>query len=214
MAQTMTPSNPMTLKQVDKAVAHYRALLMTHRTAIGDSAAVQAVLGQNRYLGEQIGVLRKHIAMTVGSIVHTVRTIDRSRSNEQVLIDTGRKIYSDSAVVATMPRGTKSSARLHIFNVDKSKYKDGVLSCNDLAEEYRQRGLRVDVEALADYCKKNPAAADEKGLACQWIDADGKYCFAAFYRWPDARRVYVSRGGLDWHDDWSFAGVPEVSSTL
>ncbi|MEK7069013.1 MAG: hypothetical protein AAB947_01365 [Patescibacteria group bacterium] len=139
-----------------------------------------------------------------------ITNINRFRTSEQVLTDTGRKVYSNPAVVLTMPRGTASSALLHIFEVYNPKSRNGRLLCSEIAEEYRQRGLRADVEALADYLKKNPAAADEKWLACQWKDASG-YWFAAFYRWLGERGVYVGRYGLGWRGAWLFAGVPQES---
>ena len=213
MARTMTPSNgPMTDPQIDKVVGHYRDMLIKRRDEIGSSKAVQQVLGGDDYINEQVGVLRRWIARLHGTVVHVVRGINRSRLPEQVLADTGRKVHSNPAVVATMPRGTKPTARLHIFDVDKSKYTNGVLTCADLAEEYRQRGLRADVEALADYLKKNPAAVDEKWLACQWGDKDGNYCYAASGRWFGGRFVHVYRLVHDWLDFWSFAGVPQGSS--
>lgn len=184
---------------------------LAHLAEVGQEAAQQALGHPN--VGTILFAKFKELGVRLaGQVVRLVRGINRSRSNEQVLIDTGREVYSNPTVVATMPRGTTSSARLHIFNVDKSKYKNGVLTCADLAEEYRQRGLRADVEALADYLKKNPAVADEEWLACQWVDERGNYCYAAFARWYGGRLVYVYRRGGGWGGHWSFAGVPQDSS--
>ena len=184
---------------------------LAHQAEVGQGDAQQALEHPN--VGTIVfGKFKEIAAQLAGQIIKVVRNINRSRTPEQVLTDTGRKVYSDSAVVATMPRGMKSTARLHIFTVDKSEYENDVLTCADLAEEYKRRGLRADVEALADYLKKNPAAADEKWLACQWVDKDGKYCCAVFDRWSGERGVLVDRsGGDDWNDDWSFAGVPQGS---
>ena len=184
---------------------------LAHQSDVGQEVAQKALEHPN--IGTIVFEKFKEVAAQLaGQIVELVLNIDRNRPPEQVLTDTGRKVYSNPTVVATMPRGTKSSARLHILDVDKSKYRDSVLTCADLAEEYRQRGLRADVEALADYLKKNPAAADEKWLACQWIDADGKYCYATFLHWNGGRLVDVDRGDDAWSGRWSFAGVPDESS--
>ena len=184
---------------------------LAHQVEVGQEAAQQALEHPN--IGTIVFDKFKEVAAQLaGQVVKLVRNIKRSRSAEQVLTDTGRKVYSNPAVVATMPRGTKSTARLHIFDVDKSKYKNGVLACADLADEYKQRGLRADVEALADYLKKNPAAADEKWLACQWTDENGNFCCATFGRWDVERDVDVDRDDDDWDDYWSFAGVPKESS--
>lgn len=208
MAQSMSASmskgqaRDLSKKVVEAALA---------RLAEVSHEAAQQALGHPNIGTIMFAKFKEVSAQLVGQVVRLVRNINRSRTPEQVLIDTSRKVYSNPAVVATMPRGTKSTARLHIFDVDKSKYKNGALTCADLAEEYRQRGLRADVEALADYLKKNPAAADEKWLACQWIDEDGKYCYAAFGRWSGGRGVGVNRGGSGWLGDGSFAGVPQVA---
>ena len=37
-------------------------------------------------------------------------------------------------------------------------------------------------------------------------------CYATFNRWNDERNVNVNRNDNDWNDDWSFAGVPKLSS--
>lgn len=183
---------------------------LAHLAEVGHEAAQKGLEHPN--IGTILFAKFKEVgSQLVGQVVQLVRGINRSRMPEQVLIDTGRKVYSDPAVVATMPRGKKSSARLHIFDVDKSKYKNNVLTCANLAEEYKQCGLRADVEALADYLKKNPAATDEKWLACQWIDADGNYCCATFSRWGDERVVGVNRVDVVWGGGWSFAGVPQDS---
>lgn len=209
MAKTMSASGMSRGQARDlgkKVVEAARA----HQAEVGHEAA-QLALGHPNIGTIMFAKFKEVAAQLAGQIVKLVRNIDRSRSPEQVLTETGRKIYSDPAIVAAMPRGTKSRVRLHIFDIDKSKYRNGVLSSADVAEEYRQRGLRADVEALADYLKNNPAAADEKWLACQWVDADGNYCYATFCRWFDGRGVSVDRDGKVWLDYWSFAGVPQES---
>lgn len=45
-------------------------------------------------------------------------------------------------------------------------------------------------------------------MATQWKDADGKWCYATFYRWFGKRFVNVYRYDYGWDDDWSFVGVP------
>jgi hypothetical protein len=208
MAQSMSAS--MSKGQARDLGKKVVEAALAHLAEMGHEAAQQALGHPN--IGTMMFAKFKEVGTQLaGQVVRLVRGINRSRTPEEVLIDTGRKVYSNPAVVATMPRGTKSSARLHIFDVDKSKYKNGVLTCAGLAEEFKQRGLRADVEVLADYLKKNPAAADEKWLACQWVDADGNYCCAAFSRWGDERYVNVDRRDHDWDGDWSFAGVPQES---
>ena len=39
-------------------------------------------------------------------------------------------------------------------------------------------------------------------------------CYATFNRWNDERNVNGNRNDNDWNDNWSFAGVPTLSSFL
>jgi len=39
-------------------------------------------------------------------------------------------------------------------------------------------------------------------------------CYATFNRWNDEPNVNVNRNENDWNDNWSFAGVPKLSSFL
>ena len=61
MAKVMTPSKPMSSRQLDKLVSHYRAMLEKHRNELGSSGAVQQVLSGGKYLDEQLAVLRRHV---------------------------------------------------------------------------------------------------------------------------------------------------------
>lgn len=73
MTNVITPSKPMTAKQIDKAVSHYRSILEKHRDKIGSSTAVQKVLGRTDYLTEQLAVIRKYVkAQSVLKFVATI----------------------------------------------------------------------------------------------------------------------------------------------
>lgn len=74
MTDVITPSKPMTAKQIDKAVSHYRAMLEKHRDKIGSSTVVQKVLGRADYLTDQLAVIRKYVKSQ--SILKFVATIE------------------------------------------------------------------------------------------------------------------------------------------
>jgi hypothetical protein len=213
MTQVMTPSKPITDGQINKAVANYRTMIETHATEF-DSEAVQQVLGDPAFAAEQFAAFRKRVDAVSKQVVHLV-TVDRTRTPQQALDACRRVQYIDKKVVAAMPRGTGEKAKLVYFKPDLSAYKNGWISCADVAEEYKRRGLVPDPQAQIDDNAANPEFADEHPNACQWIDGKGNYCFASFDRFGDWRYVHVRRDGRDgrgWPGSWSFAGVPQGSS--
>lgn len=139
-------------------------------------------------------------------------TVDRTRTPEQALAATGRRLYGNDLVVDAMPRGEGDEVELVFFKPEASAYQNGLLLCQALMREYEKRNLVPDPIALAAFAKKDPAFCDAKPFGCQWQDADGNYCCATFDRWDDERNVYVNRAGGGWDDRWSFAGVRKKSS--
>jgi len=156
-------------------------------------------------------IIQKYLDMVSTIIVHYV-SVDRSRTPQQALDATGRKQYVDKDVVDAMPRGTGKKVKMTYFKPDPSAYKNGVLTCDGLAAEYKKRKLKPDPQAQIDDNAANPAFADTTPNACQWVDKDGKYCCATFGRWRGGRDVRVDRDDDDWVDGWSFGGVPDESS--
>ena len=53
------------------------------------------------------------------------------------------------------------------------------------------------------------AFADDHPNFTHWKDSSGKWCYAAFYRWYDERRVDVHRNDSAWPGDWWVAGLRE-----
>lgn len=103
----MTPSKSMTEGQISKAVAGYRALLEKYANNF-DAEAVQVVLGQSEFANEQFAVFRRRVEKVSSLIVRHV-CIDRSQSPQDVLRATGRRLFVNGEVVATMPRGEGGS---------------------------------------------------------------------------------------------------------
>lgn len=159
-----------------------------------------------------LSALRSRVEAHTGEIVQRVFSIDRARVPKQALIATGRRLYVDDAVIDTMPRGEGNEVELVFFKPDVSAYKSGWLSCQTLEREYEKHGLAPDPIALAKFAEENAAFFDDKPVCCQWRDANGNYCCAAFRRWFDERLAGVCRNDVVWNDSWSFAGVRKKSS--
>ena len=171
----------------------------------------QKVLGVPNLGMQLFAVIRKLAEEISKQIVHIVE-VNRDRSLLDTLKACGRKLYVDERVLATAPRGTGNKVKMTYFELDSSEYENGAPTCAALDRAYKKRGLKPDLQAQTDDNAANPELADTKPNACQWVDADGNYCYATFYRWFDERRVRVYRHVLDWFDKWSFGGVPDESS--
>lgn len=204
--KTMTPSDkPITHGQIDKAVGAYRAMLEKHRIELG-SAGAQQVLGQPDYVGELVGVLRRRIAAVSNLIVRKVK-VNRTRTAQEALDATGRRQYTDSAVVASMSMAGAEEVEVVFFQPDLSK-RGGYISDDDLEKEFALRGLKpADPISVAAVNEADPTFADEYPNGTHWKDERGRWCFAAFGRCDRERAVYVRRRGHGWPDLWWFAGV-------
>ena len=205
MTQIMTPSKTTTAGQIDKAVANYRALLEKHS---GDfnTDAVQTILGQSELVGEQFAVFRRRVEAVSNLIVRRV-PVNRRRSQQEALVATNRKQYTNRKVVDAMPKGEGDEAEIVFFKPDLSE-RSGHISDDDLEKEFERHGLKpADPISVAAVNEADPAFADEKPHSTHWKDTENNWCFATFSRWFDGREVSVNRNDSDWSDDWWFAGV-------
>jgi len=145
------------------------------------------------------------VKVTEMRVVVTVNRVDRTRNPQQVLDATGRRQYTNSAVVAAMPSGgtgVEENVIMEFFRVGKNANDD------EVAKAYEERGLVPDPYAQAAVNEADPAFADEYPNGTHWKDADGNWCYAAFGRLDAERNVNVRRRGVDvWYDDWWFGGV-------
>jgi len=170
-----------------------------------DGTAVEGVI-EDPILGpalvkELAGVTRKYVEARGGMIVRRVR-VDRKLTPQQMLDATGRKQYTDKTVVDNMPRGEGDEVDFYFFKASRQ------LTDAELEEELRLHGLRSDPMAQCRVNTDDPAFADEHANGCHWQDADGNWCYAAFYRWGGGERnVSVRRYSYDWDGDWWFGGV-------
>ena len=196
----------MTDRQIDKAVEHYRAMLRKHRDEIGSAADIQRMLGQDDYVGEQVGVIRARVAALTGMTLRRVK-VNRTRTPQEMLDALGRRQYTDRAVVDAMSRGEGEEVDMYFFTPHKSAYdRNGRISDDNLAKQYELRGLVPDPYAQDAVNEADPAFADEHPNGTHWKDADGNWCFATFDQWDGGRCVCVRRDGDGWRDDWCFGG--------
>ncbi len=205
MATTMTPSRQgITDGQIHKAAEAYQAMLVKHRHELDSSEAVQKMLASDVYLGEQLGVLRRHVKRASRMIVRRVR-VDRSRTPEQLVEATGRVQYVNHDVLATMPRqAVEGEEEVELFFFNEGRF----LSPDEQEQVLAEYGLVPDYVAQFQANIDDPAFADEHPNGMQWRDGKNRLCYTAFYRrWRDGRDVCVSRRVDGWADGWWFAGL-------
>ena len=210
MATSMLASDvEMTDGQIDDLVNKLRDAARKHRDEVSKDHAQEALRSEN--IGMRLfATFRALVNELSKQIVHVV-SVNRARSPREALKASGRKLYVTDSVVDAMPRGTGDKVRLVYFKPDPSAYKNGWLSCDALAKEYKKRGLVPDPQAQIDDNATNPEFADTTPNGCQWVEADGNFCYATFDRWFDERNVFVYRYDDGWDDFWSFSGVPQES---
>lgn len=212
MAKTMLASG-MTDGQIDDLANKLRDAARKHRDELEKDAAQEGLRSEN--VGMRLFAEFRRIVEEVSKRVVHIVTVDRTRTPQQALDACGRSLYIDKDVVAAMPRRSMEKARLVYFKPDSSVYyKNGAIDSAVLAHEYKKRGLIPDPQAQIDDNAANPGFADDTPNACQWIDEQGNYCHATFDRSSNERGVDVNRRGNIWFGTWSFAGIPEASSTL
>lgn len=198
MASTMTPS-AMTNDQIERAIEILRAQLRKHAAEL-PSDAVQKVFGQKKLGREWLAVLQRRVE-EVSDIIFRWVEVDRSREPQAALDATGRIQYTDRNVVKNMPRGEGNKVLMGFFRVKS------FTSPSDLAKKLKYYGLTPDPIALAALNEADPSFADENTNATQWLDEEGKLCYATFDRLGDERRLNVGHSG--WSGDWLIGGVRE-----
>lgn len=148
-----------------------------------------------------VAEIRKRVEMVSNLITRLVQ-VNRTRSPQEALEATGRRLYVTDSVVAAMPKGEGEEATLHFFTLGR------YVSDDDLEKEYELRGLKAaDPYSLAAVNEADPTFADERPNSTHWKDADGNWCYAAFRRFDGERSVGVYRRGYGWSGGWWFAGV-------
>ena len=202
--ETMTPSTSITAGQIGKIQELIGAGL--RKSGLPSEPAQQVIEHRgDSIVAECVAVIRKFVEAISGLIVRHV-SVNRARTPEETLKATGRKQYTDSSVVATMPNGEGDEVDVVFFKPDLSK-RNGYISDDDLEKEFQLRGLvPIDPYSLASVNEADPTFADERPNGTHWKDKNGKWCYAAFSRWSDGRSVHVDRSDDVWFGFWWFAG--------
>lgn len=201
MANPMSPSNdPITPGQIAKFFDLLSAAL--RKSGLPSEPTQQILENQGKALAEEFVVaVRRRVEAISDMIVRHV-VVDPTRSPQQALDATGRKQYTNTAVVKSMPKAGHDEADVCFFPVKRW------ISDDDLVLEFETRGLKpVDPFTLAQANADDPAFADDHPNATHWKDASGNWCCATFYRCSGERGVRVYRDNCDWNDRWWFAGV-------
>jgi hypothetical protein len=197
----MIASREMTDGQIENVCDKLRAALRKHRAEISSEAA-QAAIGV-----ENIGMImftsfRQQAEKFSEMIVRRVK-VDRSRTPQQALDATDRRQYTDSEVVAQMPRCEGEEVDVYFFSLKEHR------DVKDIDEMFEERGLKPDPYAVAAVNEIDPAFSDSHPNGTQWKDNQGRHCFVTFFRWLDERRLHCRRFRLehDWDDCWWLGGV-------
>src|SRR3989344_2102144 len=185
MVEPMTPQAIMTTGQIGKIQELLGAGL---RKAELQSEPVQEVLEHRggKLAEELVAVVRKYAEAESNLIIRSAK-VDRTRTPQQVLDATGRKQYTDRKAVDSMPRGEGEEVEVGFFKLDLSA-RGGLISDDDLEKEFEFRGIKPDPYAVAAVNAADPAFADTHPNGTHWKDAQGKWCFATFYRWVGGER--------------------------
>lgn len=211
MTNIVSPSKTtvgITDGQIEKASDLLRVAMRKHRSEFNDTEVAQQAVTAKEFATDLLAVFRKHFERFSNLIVRIVRP-DRNRTPKAVLDATGRKQYVTNSVVAEMPRSVGDEVRVVFFKPDRSAYnKNGWISDENLEKQYELYGLKpVDPFSLAAVNEADPVFADNHPNATHWKNTNGEWCYAAFNRWNDGRRVRVDRLGSGWDDYWWFAGL-------
>lgn len=199
MSTDMTPQE-MTVRQITKVVANYRAMLEKHADNF-PSDAVQAVLGNPDFAADQFNLFRERVEAQSGIITRDF-TVDLSLVGMDAINATGRKFYGSKDVANSMPRATVANGMLHFFQTGR------YTPVGELPQEANKRGLiLVDPHSLSGFVSANQDFVDTHPVGTQWLDANGNVCYASFNRWNGERFAYVNQSDDDWLDYWWFAGV-------
>ncbi|MES2060233.1 MAG: hypothetical protein V4438_04350 [Patescibacteria group bacterium] len=127
---------------------------------------------------------------------------NRNQSPEEMLKATGYKLYTDSDVVKTIPKG-EGESEMHFFKLDR------YVTDEELEKEYTDRGL-IPADPYSMLALPTKDLDEMKYVGTHWKDADRKWCFAAWSLWRGERYVHVSRRDAHWRGPWFFAGLRKL----
>ena len=199
--KVVTPSaDTITAGQIGKICDLVSSRLRKSSLASEPTQTILEMQG-NELADDVVAAIHKRVEAVSNMIVRRV-SVNRNRPPRPALEATGRNLYLDDAVVQAMPQGDGKETEEFFFHLGR------YVSDAELDQEYYLRGLKpADPYSQAAVNEADSAFADEHPNGTHWRDAEGRWCFCAFYRWDGRRRVHVSRGDYDWRDRWWFAGL-------
>jgi hypothetical protein len=201
MSEIMSPSETISRGQVSKIYDLLEAGLL--KTVLPKNPSQQVIEQQGSDMVDKfVADFRKRVEAISDMIVRRVG-VKRDCAPQQALDATGRKQYTNSSVVKSMPKGNGDLVEVIFFKLGR------YVSDDDLEKEYEMRGLKpADPYSLASVNEADPAFADEHPNGTHWKNSEGKWCYTAFNRWGDGERfVDVFQSDDDWRGDWWFAGL-------
>lgn len=183
--------------QIENFVSKLRDALRKNRQHFSKDSA-QHVLGVPNIGMELLDPIRVH-AEVFGNIVVRQATVNRTRSQYEALVATGRSLHLNKSVVKTIPSATGDIEAIFVNfgqNVD----------CDKLDNELATLGfeLIVDPQGLAAINEADRAFADGHPNGIQWKDSKGNYCYVVFSRWGTGPSVFMYRHGDGWGGAWWF----------
>lgn len=191
-----SPTFTMTDGQIDKLRDLFVAVLNKHRFEF-NSEPMQIALGNEGLPIALLKVVREYIENETETIVRHFK-VDRTRTRQQMLDDTGRKQCSvNKDVLATMPTDGPEEGDLYFFRFKR------FVSVTDVATEFKYRGFVPDPVAQMQINAEDPVFADEYPNVVQW----GMNNCILFGRWDGSRGLHVIQTNNGWMDHWWFAGV-------
>lgn len=196
----MTPSeNGITAGQIGKIQENFGAAL--RKSGLQNEPTQQMLEHQcDSLVTELVGIVRNYVEAASNLIIRRV-PVNRTRSPNDAITATGRKMYLDDDVVKTMPNGKGDDTETFFFNLGR------FMSTDKLEKKYELHGLvPEDPYALAAINEADPAFADKYPNATLWEDEYDHWCYIAFDWWRGERGVCVNRGDNDWGGSWWFAG--------
>lgn len=201
MAKPMSPSKPITPGQIAKFYGYLEAAL--RKSGLPSEPTQRVIEAQGAALADEfVASVRTRVEAISDLIVRHVKNIDRTRTPQEVLDATGRRLYTSDASVQCMPTDGRDEDDVYFFKAPRFINED------ELEKELALRGLKCDPYAQAQVNIDDLSFADERPNGMHWQGADGNWHYAEFSRWPGERHVYVSRRGSEWFGYWFFGGVP------
>ena len=139
-------------------------------------------------------------------LIRRLVSVNRKRSRQAVLDDTGFVQYANRNVLAWMPRGEGDKVEACFFHIGRRAYY------HDLLQEYRSRGhVPADPYSLAQVNIDDRTFMNSCPNVTIWQDVNGIWCFAAFRRLLGKRSVIIGHELApevkEWREDWWYAGL-------